>query len=195
MTEIHILSVFHPCTIYAANVCVFTDANRAQREQESLQVIIDDICSQRQVQESDKPIANLTSLQRRDFDKVHPDCLYMVSNEHHKHPLASIESSGPGCWFGWLNAQEKNGTNGMYVVTDFFGKDANGKCVHTNSRVIGVFTNPTTAHEIQGKVLQSYGMDSLYNTYDKHHLVELQGFIGTKQLDPEVVEYRYLKNM
>jgi hypothetical protein len=210
---IYVLSVFHSFTSYSENLCLFTDYQRALNEQKKLQEKIDAYQKTKDMfQKYKTPIVDVTKVKYCDFDKVHPEYADIVEKYEIKQPLMSIPSSGQGCWYEFLQNKTKDyekriGTliedvndditnnkktkalqtrfQEMYIVTDFYGlKDI------SQSKIIGIFTNPRIAHEVQTKVLDSYAMDVYFTTYNEDHLVELQGFTNNDVIDPEVVYYR-----
>ncbi len=200
MTSFHVLSVFHPNTIFSDTVCIFTDHSRATKEKNVLQDAIDATWA-KAARDAPNPIVDLTSFDKDDMDKIHPNYLDRVENQLLKNPLASIPSSGQGCWFDYLKSEEKHyhettEHTDMYVVTDFLNMCPDDKFHHKDSQVVGVFRNPAKAYEVQQKILQGYKViDTCWpSSFTQYHFVELQGFVGGKGVDPQVVEYRYVRH-
>ncbi len=165
------------------------------------------------VKEYGNPLAVVVKVPYSEFDKVTQEYKDVVINTTNPRPLKELPSSGPGCWFDFLKSgkkeyDEKTGalcesvdahnadtkTKGtqtkshvLYVVTDFY-MDEN----YSNSKVVGVFTDPELAQDAQAKVGASYGLDVVYGTWDDKHFVELVG-LDYKYIDPKEVEFHRMK--
>lgn len=206
MESLYHVAVFGPYATNAENLGFFTSYERAVSEKAKLQEKIDAfelrdkeywkgrIWSAKPSPEYGNPTVEIVKVMVEDIDtgKVHPDYVDAVAKYENRRPLASLPSSGKGCWFDFLREQKKvfdEGDDGvfrpMYVVTDFFlEKD------YRKSQVVGVFRDPELAHDVQGKVLAMYSIGvECDTTMNGEHYVGLCAFTKSDEIDPEELYY------
>lgn len=227
----YLLVVYSPYRFNCETICFFTNYERALGEKLKLQEKIDahEIKQKNywkgrvwypgpQV-EYGNPKAEVVQVTCKSVGKVNPLYQDIVKNVEHKKPLASIPSSGRGCWFDYLKKQKivydnKKGAivesvphhhedtskqketkatqtmpTTMWIVIDFFMDEH-----YEKSQIVGLFADPQEAHDVQGKVLASYGMDDLVlSTYSDDHFVELCGLGFEDSIDPEEPNHRWSK--
>lgn len=163
--------------------------------------------------EYNNPMVEIIKVMYRDFDKVSQEYIDAFEKHISKNHLMSISSSGKGCWFDYLKSAKKGYDNksgaivenveditfsnqnnkvtqtmfpAMYVVTDFYlGQE------YYKSRIIGIFSDPQVAHDVQGRILASYGMDQMFSCINDKHHVELCAFVNNDCIDPDEPKYRW----
>lgn len=209
-----LLTVYSPYVSYADSVCFFTDYERALNVKDRLQEKIEAFITEQQEYWKDRtfpitkyitPVVVVVKVPYSESDNVQPMYVDIIRKNTNVTPLQNLPSSGPGCWFDFLkseqrNVDEKSGAlceslndtskvtqtmfQALYVVTDYFLGDD-----FLQSQVVGVFTDPSKAHDVQTKVAKNYGLDVLYNTYNDEHFIELVGFTDGKKIDPVEVNF------
>lgn len=210
--NLYLLIVFAPYVAYCETVCFFTNIERAITEKVKLQEKID-IYQAKQKEywkgrvwypepppKYGNPIAEVVTIRYEDIDKVNQKYQGVIENLTIKTPLDMTPSTGSGCWFDFLKEQKKvfNETISnnvkqtqtkfprMYLVIDFCLQGE-----YVNSKVIGLFTDPETAYNVQSTVLSSYGMDVVFGTYDDKHYIPLYGYIDDTSIDPDEAYYKW----
>lgn len=219
---VYVLSVFHPLVTFAETVAIFTNYERAIHEQRQLQEALNEYWKRLEANEGvtyisfikrpkyNAPIADVTKVAYSDFDKMNPK--YVEKEEELLQSFNNMPYTGRGCWFDYLkkkqiDCDERNGdiietyenNKGvqtrfpeMYVVTHFHGgNDAN------KSELIGIYTNPKLAHNVQASVLHNNGRDVLFSTFYPtiEHGIERESFVelvAFEHIDPKTVTYRRL---
>ena len=206
--DLYLLIVFAPYVRPCETVCFFSNYERAITEKVKLQEKIDIY----QAKEKEywkgrvwypepppnygNPIAEVVTIRYEDIDKVHPKYQDTIKNFEVKTPLNATPSTGSGCWFDFLKQQKKVFDDDMKqtptkllrmcLVIDFCLNEE-----YVNSKIIGLFTDPEAAYNVQSKVLSAYGMDILFGTYDDKHYVPLYGYINNNCIDPDEPYYKW----
>lgn len=201
--DLYLLIVFSPYICYCESVCFFTNDVCANKEKRKLQKKIDIYQAKEKEYWKERvyypvsppqytnPKAEIVKVKSEDIDRINPLYIDIINNYDIKTPLDKTPSTGKGCWFDFLKNQKKEygkrtTERALYPVIDYFLKEK-----YLDSQVVGVFTNPETAYNVQSKILTSYGMNIVYSTYDDKHYVSLYGYIGDKYIDPEEPYYKW----
>lgn len=203
--DLYFLVVFSPYLAYCESVCFFTNYERAIVEKIKLQEKID-IYQAKQKEywkgrvwyaepppQYDNPKAEVITIKYEDIDTVNPLYIDISETYNTKTALDETPSTGYGCWFDFLKDQKKQlskrtegSQQALYPVVHYCLREK-----YLDSQVVGVFTDPETAYNVQSKILLSYGMDVVFSTYDDKHYVCLYGYIDDKHIDPEEPYYKW----
>lgn len=207
--EAYLLIVFGPYVCYCEYVCLYTDYEQAIIEKVKLQEKIDVYQTNQKdywkgrvwypepKPEYGNPKVEVVTIKYDDFNKVNSLYIDIIDKNNITTPLDKTPSTGFDCWFDFLKDQKKEFDKQssdtitrtfypMYLVIDFFLIED-----YANSKVIGCFTDPETAYNVQSKVLASYGMDIVTETYDDKHYVPLYGCIDDTNFNPEKPYYKW----
>jgi hypothetical protein len=205
--DLYLLIVFAPSVTYCETGSFFTNYERAITEKLKLQEKIDLYQAKEKEYwkgrvfypepppEYGNPIAEVVTIRYEDIDKVNPKYQHINEKFNIKTPLNTTPTTGHRCWFDFLKEQKQvfdekserfSKFPRLFLVIDYcFGGD------YVNSKIVGLFTDPEIAYNVQSKVLASYGMDVVFGTYDDKHYVPLYGYVDDKCIDPDEPYYRW----